>query len=108
MGARAWLSAGLFAAPLAHAGLGVMLVGVIAASVWQVEKVVAAAPGTRVDIAGYSLRYDGVRDDLEGPNYRAETARLLHLNGSMAGAQLFRKAVYQAERGQTTEAAITG
>ena len=53
-----------------------MLVGVIAASVWRVEKVVAAAPGTRVDIAGYSLRYDGVRD-LEGPNYRAETARLL-------------------------------
>ncbi len=107
MGARAWPSAGLFAAPLAHAGLGVMLVGVIAASVWRVEKVVAAAPGTRVDIAGYSLRYDGVRD-LEGPNYRAETARLVYLNGSMAGAQLFpERRFYQAERGQTTEAAIT-
>jgi len=107
MRARAWPTAAIFAAPLAHAGLGVMLVGVIAASVWRVEQVVAVAPGMTIDVAGYTLRYDGVRD-IEGPNYRAETARLVYLNGASAGDMLYpERRFYQAERGQTTEAAIT-
>lgn len=96
-----------FAAPLAHAGLAVLLLGVLAATTYREEVVVAAAPGQRIDIAGVTLRYDGLRD-VDGPNYRAERARLAYLNGPHYGEFLFpERRFYDAERSQTTEAAIT-
>ncbi len=105
---RVWeLPAAVFAAPLAHAGLGVMLLGILAATQWREEIVVAASPGQQIDIAGFTLRYDGVRD-FAGPNYRAERARLVFLNGRHEGDFLFpERRFYDAERAQTTEAAIT-
>ena len=96
-----------FAAPLAHAGLGVMLIGILAATEWREERVVAALPGDEIAIAGSVLRYDGVRD-FDGPNYRAERARLTYLTGPHRGDYLYpEKRFYEAERAQTTEAAIT-
>ena len=106
--ARFWrLPATAFAAPLAHAGLGVMLLGILAATQWREEVVVAASPGQQIDIAGVTLRYDGLRD-FDGPNYRAERARLAYLSGPHAGGYLYpERRFYAAERSQTTEAAIT-
>ena len=101
------LPATAFAAPLAHAGLGVMLLGILASTQWREEEVVAASPGQQIDIAGVTLRYDGIRD-FDGPNYRAERARLAYLSGPHQGDYLFpERRFYMAERSQTTEAAIT-
>lgn len=105
---RFWaLPASAFSAPLAHAGLAVMLLGILAATQWREEIVVAATPGQQMEIAGISLRYDGLRD-VDGPNYSAEQARLTYLSGPHSGAHLFpERRFYEAERSQTTEAAIT-
>ncbi len=101
------LPAAAFSAPLAHAGLAVMILGISAATSWRAETVVAAAPGQEIDVAGITLRYDGLRD-VEGPNYRAEQARLTYLTGPHQGMHLFpERRFYEAERSQTTEAAIT-
>jgi cytochrome c-type biogenesis protein CcmF len=105
---RPWrLPATAFSAPLAHAGLAVMIVGIISASMWRGETVVALSPGETLEISGAELSFDGVRD-IEGPNYQAEQARLSYLNGPHKGKALLpERRFYQAERGQTTEAAIT-
>ncbi|MDA8624820.1 heme lyase CcmF/NrfE family subunit [Alphaproteobacteria bacterium] len=101
------LPANAFSAPLAHAGLAVMLLGILAATQWRAEIVVAAAPNQQVNIAGISLRYDGLRE-IDGPNYRAEQARLTYLTGRHQGTHIFpERRFYEAERAQTTEAAIT-
>ena len=68
---------------------------------------VALSPGDRLEISGAKLSFDGVRD-IEGPNYQAEQAQLSYLNGPHKGETLTpERRFYQAERGQTTEAAIT-
>ena len=105
---RFWtLPASAFSAPLAHGGLAVMLLGILAATHWREEVVVAAAPGQQIEIAGIGLRYDGLRA-VDGPNYRAEQAQITYLNGTHAGAYLRpERRFYEAERSQTTEAAIT-
>ena len=105
---RVWrLPATAFAAPLAHGGLAVLLLGILAATSFREEVVVAASPGQRIEIAGTSLRYDGLRM-VDGPNYRAERARLAYVNGPHYGDFLYpERRFYDAERSQTTEAAIT-
>ena len=101
------LPANAFSAPLAHAGLAVMLLGILAATQWRAEIVVAVAPNQQINIAGISLRYDGLRE-IDGPNYRAEQARLTYLTGRHQGTHIFpERRFYEAERAQTTEAAIT-
>lgn len=93
-------------APAAHAGLGVMVLAILASTAWRGETVVALRSGETLQIAGLSMRFDGVRE-LNGPNYRSETARLTYLDGAEAGRHLFpERRFYEAERGQTTEAAI--
>ncbi len=97
----------LLSAPVAHAGLGVMIIGIIAATAWRQELVVAAAPGDTLSIGEQSLRFDGVRERA-GPNYTSEQGRLVYLDGAHTGnALLPERRFYEAERSQTTEAAIT-
>jgi cytochrome c-type biogenesis protein CcmF len=101
------LPANAFSAPLAHAGLAVMLLGILAATQWRAEIVIAVAPNQQINIAGISLRYDGLRE-IDGPNYRAQQARLTYLTGRHQGTHIFpERRFYEAERAQTTEAAIT-
>ena len=52
----------LLSAPVAHAGLGVMIIGIITATAWRQELVVAAAPGDVLQIGEKTLRFDGVRE----------------------------------------------
>jgi cytochrome c-type biogenesis protein CcmF len=56
---------------LAHFGVGMMVVGIVATSAYQSEQVVAMKPGDRTEIAGYGLVFKGVAP-AQGPNYREE------------------------------------
>ncbi len=96
----------LAAAPLAHGGVGVLVLAILTATAWRAEIVTAVKTGETVQIAGQSLRFDGVRE-IAGQNYRSEMGRLVYLDGPEAGRELFpERRFYEAERGQTTEAAI--
>lgn len=96
----------LYAATLAHAGIGVMLLGIIGTTAWREELVVAANEGEQMSIGDYRLVFEGVSIH-EGPNYLAERGALKFLSGAREGDRLYpEKRVYQAERSQTTEAAI--
>ena len=53
---------------LAHGGLGIMVMGIIAISLWKVEVIVAMKPGETADVAGYTVTFKG-ETPLTGPNY---------------------------------------
>ena len=91
---------------LAHAGMAVVMAGMIGSSVWKSEVVTNLRPGETVEIAGYSLLFEGV-GKLEGPNYSAERARFTVTRDGEEIAALFpEKRVYQVQAMPTTEAAI--
>ena len=59
---------------LAHAGIGLTVLGIVATSAWQSERVVAMKPGDSTEIAGYALAFRGVAP-AQGPNYREQVGR---------------------------------
>ncbi|MBI1385693.1 MAG: heme lyase CcmF/NrfE family subunit [Rhizobiales bacterium] len=92
---------------LAHAGVGVMVLGIVGSSGWMSERIVSMRAGETVSIAGYTLRFDGTSDRM-GPNYRETVGTFAVLDE--AGAVRFvlepSKRLYVAPRQATTEAGI--
>ena len=71
---------------LAHIGLAVTVAG-IAASAWQVERIVVMKPGDDLAIAGYNLHLDRIAQ-AETPSYYAERADISVRAGDRAIAVL--------------------
>jgi cytochrome c-type biogenesis protein CcmF len=100
------LQAGALASALAHAGLGVTLLGVAGTSLWRSESLEVLGPGESVHLAGYTLRFDGVRA-AAGPNYDAARAEVTVLSGGRTIAVMHpEKRIYPAEGQDTVETAI--
>jgi cytochrome c-type biogenesis protein CcmF len=55
---------------LAHAGMGIVIVGIVGSSAWSEEKIVSARPGQSFDLAGYRIALDAV-NPVSGPDYVA-------------------------------------
>ncbi len=58
-----------FGSALAHFGVGMLVVGVVATSAYREELILVMKPGEKVKIAGYDLTFRGVAP-ATGPNYR--------------------------------------
>jgi cytochrome c-type biogenesis protein CcmF len=56
---------------LAHVGVAILLIGITGSQSWQSEKLLVMRPGQTTDIAGYTVRFSGVADNVRGPNYTA-------------------------------------
>ena len=65
-----------FGSVLAHGGLGIMIIGIIAISLWKVEVIVALKPGETAIVDGYSVTFQG-DTALTGPNYTGRAGRFL-------------------------------
>jgi cytochrome c-type biogenesis protein CcmF len=97
---------GAAASALAHAGLGVTLLGIAATSVWRSEASDVLAPGQSLPIAGYELRLRGVAD-APGPNYFAKRAEIdVMKNGKDIAALFPEKRAYPADGQAATKTAI--
>lgn len=91
---------------LAHGGLGIAIAGMTGASAWTGEKILVMAPGDSTEIAGYTVEYEGSREDI-GPNYNTELATLRIWRGNTEiGVLEPEKRWYPVARKATTEAAI--
>ena len=55
---------------LAHLGVAVVIAGVTASTAWKQEHIQTMAPGETIQMAGYTLRFDGAQEE-PGPNYDA-------------------------------------
>ncbi|MGH1350020.1 MAG: heme lyase CcmF/NrfE family subunit [Methyloligellaceae bacterium] len=91
---------------VAHAGVGIMVLGIVGTSAWQSEKVVALKVGESVNVAGYDIQFKGLREG-NGENYRELTGVFSVRQGGAEKLQLFpSKRLYLAQRQPTTEAGI--
>ena len=63
-----------FGTAIAHFGLGVTLLGIVCASTWGAERIVAMKPDATVSLRSYDLTFDGMVTR-QGPNYRELIAK---------------------------------
>src|SRR5690606_21835151 len=90
----------------AHFGVGLMVVGIIAAGAYQREHIMVMKPGDRTEIAGYALTFRGAAPQ-RGPNYREEVGVFEVERGGRAVTSLTpSKRVYDAPPQPTSEAGI--
>ena len=75
---RQKLTAEMAGMVLAHAGIGIFVIGVLVLESTMIERDVAAKPGMSFEVRGYTFIFEGV-EPFEGPNYQADigTIRLL-------------------------------
>jgi cytochrome c-type biogenesis protein CcmF len=95
-----------WATAIAHFGIGVTVIGIVAASAWGSEVVTTMRPGETTTISGYAVTFDGVELS-PGPNYISDTGRFT-IAGPHDGARVAHpeRRVYNASGMPTTEAAI--
>jgi cytochrome c-type biogenesis protein CcmF len=91
---------------LAHAGVGVMVLGITGATAWNTEAVQAIAPGQTLSIAGYELTFRGAAPR-PGPNYQETVGSFdVASRGRTFTALEPSKRIFTAPRQATTQAAI--
>jgi cytochrome c-type biogenesis protein CcmF len=91
---------------VAHAGIGIFIIGVTSVKAFEAEKDVRMLPGEVATVGGYTLRFDGVVDR-QGPNYHAARGTLQLLRGGKPVATLHpEKRVYLVQKQPMTESAI--
>ncbi len=91
---------------LAHAGVGVMVLGLVATTAWRSERIEALAPGSSIEIAGYALAFEGVQER-QGPNYSELVGMFEVTRGGQPVTKLIpSKRSYAVEKSATTEAGI--
>ena len=91
---------------VAHAGVGIMVIGIVATSAWQEEIVVPMKPGDRARIGGYELVMTGTAP-VTGPNYTELVGRFdVTRDGRPTTELLPTKRLYDTPKTATTEAGI--
>lgn len=95
-----------FGTALAHTGLGVTVLGIVAVTTFETENITSMKPGETAELGGYSLRFEGMQPGV-GPNYTEDRARFTVSRGGVAFAKMSSsKRVFTANRTATTEAGI--
>ena len=91
---------------LGHMGIGVTLLGIVAVTAMQEERVLTVHPGEQFEIGGYELTFGGLARRT-GPNYVDDVG---HFDISRGGVKVAEadpaKRLYLARRMPTTEAGI--
>jgi cytochrome c-type biogenesis protein CcmF len=90
----------------AHAGLGIVFIGISGLMAWQVEDIRTAQVGESFEVAGYTITLTDVRDE-RGKNWVATVGTIRVEQGGRTVAILEpEKRVYPVQAMPTTEAAI--
>jgi cytochrome c-type biogenesis protein CcmF len=91
---------------IAHLGLGVLVLGVVATSAWREERIFSMASGESTQFAGYRLYFENLASR-QGPNYQEIFGTFqLSKNGKPIVTLTPSKRQYVAPPSATTEAAI--
>ncbi|WP_224701748.1 heme lyase CcmF/NrfE family subunit [Devosia aquimaris] len=91
---------------IAHFGLGVTVLGIVATTSWQTELVTTLNPGESAELSGYTVAFDSFGKQA-GPNYMADEASFtITAPGGSTRQTMADRRVYVANGMPTTEAAI--
>ncbi len=95
-----------WATALAHFGLGITVIGIVAGSAWQSELITTMTPGQGVVIADHQVTFEGI-EHVEGPNFVSDTGRFtVRAPGGGVRSPEAERRVYVQSGQPTTEAAI--
>ncbi len=95
-----------WATALAHLGVGLSVIGIVAASAWQDEVVTTMTAGQVATIAGHEVSFQGIRHE-EGPNFSSDTGTFsVRAPGGDIRTAAAERRTYVASGMPTTEAAI--
>jgi cytochrome c-type biogenesis protein CcmF len=91
----------------AHFGLGVTLLGIVAATAWGSERIAEMKVGDNLDIAHYRLTFTGLFSR-QGPNYHDMVGRFVvrRMNGDLIGVLEPSRRSFPTRNMTTTEAAL--
>jgi cytochrome c-type biogenesis protein CcmF len=91
---------------VAHAGLGLVVLGIVSASAWSSENILTMRTGTTTTLAGRDIKLDGV-SEREGPNYSEKVAHFtISRGGQVETVAEPSKRRFPVRGSETTEAAI--
>jgi cytochrome c-type biogenesis protein CcmF len=91
----------------AHFGLGVTLLGIVAATAWRSERIAEMKVGDNLDIAHYRVTFAGLFGR-QGPNYHDVVGRFIvhRMNGDLIGVMEPSRRSFPTRNMTTTEAAL--
>jgi cytochrome c-type biogenesis protein CcmF len=91
---------------LAHLGLGIMVLGIVATSAWRAENILSMKTGETVQFAGYQITFEKLSEQ-QGPNYQENIGGFQLSRGGQPIVSLNpSKRTYVAPPSTTSEAAI--
>ena len=91
---------------LAHAGVGITTLGIVAVTTFEDETVLRMAPGQTTQFVGFDMKFEELKA-YQGPNYTFEQAVFTVMrNGKIVGEVKPEKRIYTANGQPTTEAGI--
>ncbi|MDH3589925.1 MAG: heme lyase CcmF/NrfE family subunit, partial [Gammaproteobacteria bacterium] len=100
------LPRGVVGMVLAHAGIGIVALGIVVTSAYSEEKDVSMRPGETIEMRGYEFRLIEL-ESVTGPNWSAEQAEIEVRQGDKLIATLTpQKRVYLVQTNAMTESAI--
>ncbi|QKC84712.1 heme lyase CcmF/NrfE family subunit [Mesorhizobium sp. NZP2077] len=103
----AGLPRSVFGTALAHLGLGLTLLGIVATLSFGTEKILSMRAGETVELSGHTLRFVGLYP-AQGPNYSEDRGRfeLIGVSGSPVGEISSAKRFFPVRQTTTTESGI--
>lgn len=103
----AGLPRSVFGTALAHLGLGLTLLGIVATLSFGTEKILSMRAGETVELSGHTLRFVGLYP-AQGPNYSEDRGRfeLIGVGGSAVGEISSAKRFFPVRQTTTTESGI--
>ena len=95
-----------WATAIAHFGVGITVIGIVAASAWQAEVVTTMTPGQVAQIAGHQVTFEGIKHE-EGPNFVSDAGTFfVRAPGGAVQTAVAERRTYVASGMPTTEASI--
>jgi cytochrome c-type biogenesis protein CcmF len=95
-----------FSTALAHFGMGVTVLGIVATSAWETELVTTLNPGETAELSGYSIAFDSFGQS-PGQNYVADEGHFtITAPDGKKRPMVAERRIYVATGTPTTEAAI--
>ena len=103
----AGLPRSVYGTALAHAGLGLTVLGIVSVTALEAERFVTMKPGDTAEVGGYTLRFEGLQPR-QGPNFVEDRATFVVAGrgGEALGTVMAAKRMYTTRQMPTTESGI--
>jgi cytochrome c-type biogenesis protein CcmF len=109
--ATAWarfkgLPTNAYGSALAHAGMGLVVIGVVILTVWKEEHILTMKPGEKVNVSNYTVTYVG-DEPLKGANYDGVKGRFkVNIGDTEVANIVSEKRVFKPSNQPTTEVGL--